>query len=104
MFDYFTLGSVPCDEDCSQVGSNDYHEKSRIECQAYKKQLLRLFPNAYFKIKGFPHDFGTYHEVVVMFTEDDEAEVRQAIEIEDSLPENWDDEAKKELTAYGYFK
>lgn len=92
--DYLTLGSTPCGEECAQVGSDNYHARMRRESRAYIKQLERMFPalpdGVYFTTKGFSHDFGTYHEVCVMFDDSDEAQVSAAYDVESSLPEVWD--------------
>lgn len=95
MAEYLTLGSVPCGEDCSQVGSADYGQRMRVEARAYVDQLYRMFPgaaeaNCSFRNKGFPHDFGTYHEVCVFYNPDDEASVDFAFNVEKKLPEKWD--------------
>ena len=69
--DYLTLGPVPCDEDCAQVGSRDFRNQSRREMKAYINQLKREFPewvghDVAFKIMSFAHDFGSYGEVVIV--------------------------------------
>jgi len=101
MRDYISIGSTPSDEECAQVGTLDYPEKSKAECRAFKNQLERAFPNipdgTYFTVKSFPHDFGTYREVVVSYDEDDEESREFAYKVEGESPTNWDDEAKKEL-------
>jgi len=115
--DYYTFGSTPCDENCAQVGRDNYHEQSRIECRAYINQLKRVikeltsyeygsddFTNKYetftLRVKSFPHDFGNYHEVCAIF--DDEESCHLANDIDNSLPENWDAEALKELAELNY--
>jgi len=97
MSEFMELGPVPCNEECAQVGSDDFYERARKEYSAYKHQLERMFPNCNFRIKSFPHDFGTYYEVCVVYDENDEKATERALEVEGNLPENWDDEAKKEL-------
>lgn len=110
--DYLTLGSTPCAEPCAQVGKENYHDRSRIESRVYLHQLERVvaktagismdsdeFITKYetftLRVKSFPHDFGSYKEVCIEFN--DEASAKLACELEDSLPENWDAEALKEL-------
>lgn len=92
--DYLSLGSTPCDETCAQVGSDDYYSRMKRESLAYIKQLTRLFPNlpdgVYFVNKGFPHDFGTYHEVCVMFDDNDQTAIDAACEVENGIPMQWD--------------
>jgi len=100
--DYETFGCTPVDEDCQQVGMPSYDpQKARAECKAFIHQLRRQFGNepfgAMLKIKSSLHDFGQYLEVSCMFEENEEEAVNYAYKIEANLPENWDDEAKKEL-------
>ena len=70
MLDYLNLGSTPSDEDCAQVGSPDYQNRANKELDAYKAQLERMFPGLEthkrmeFKKMWFPHDFGSYGEIV----------------------------------------
>lgn len=101
MRDYVTIGSTPADEDCAQVGSADYSVRARKECAAFVKQLIRQFgpppEGARVHTKGFSHDYGTYHEVVVSFDDDNEAAVEYAYTLESETPLNWDSEAKAEL-------
>ena len=88
--DYVTVGPTPSGENCVQVGEEDYEQRSRVETRAYINQLRRQFPNvpegAKFAIKSFPHDFGTYSEVVVKYLEDNEEAVNFAFEVENNTP------------------
>lgn len=106
--DYMTLSETPVDEECVSLGSSDYEEKQRMESDAYIRQLERLHPvrpkGCFFKAKAFPHDFGTYHMVCVCYSTLDDEGIKFAYEVENNLPLNWDEEAKKELTEAGYFK
>lgn len=101
MRDYISIGSSPYGEDCAQVGSDYYSIKSRKECAALIGQLRRLFGEekgtACLAVKSFPHDFGTYHEVICYFNDDDEIGKEYAFKIENELPEHWDEIAKKEI-------
>jgi len=89
------LGSSPADEGCVSVSHDaDYLPAMREECRRYKKLLESLFPipddvNAYFGIKSYPHDFGTYMEVVVKFDEYDDKAAEFAYNVEDNLPAKW---------------
>jgi hypothetical protein len=96
--DYMEIGSVPANEPCIGVGQDDYHRISRTECSTFKQQLLRqwqdkLIPGVGFVIKSYPHDFGTYHEVCVVYDDDNEAQTDLAVEIQNEMPEKWDSEA-----------
>ena len=68
--DYLVLGS----NGFAQVGDPDYFAKNKIELRI----LLDFFKEncpipepftsmAYYSIKAFPHDFGTYHEIVLIY-------------------------------------
>jgi len=101
MRDYLSIGSAPCDEECAQVGSPDYSTQARIECRAYMEQLRRLYPEpqgGYFKLKSFPHDFGSYYEVVAVYDTEDEEPTNWAFDAEAGA-ENWDEEALQYLLA-----
>lgn len=94
---YLELGSTPCDEECAQVGSENYAENVKKESQRYIRQLKRQFPEwevkgVSFGLKSFQHDFGTYHEVVVRFDEMNDEACSYAYHIEDNLPANWEEE------------
>lgn len=99
--DYVELSCSPIEEDCAQVGSDDYHARARKECQVFKDQLARQFhplpDGVRLGIKSFPHDFGNYYEVVAYYVEDNEEATDFAWSMQDNLPEKWDDIARKEL-------
>ena len=101
MRDYINIGSSPSGEDCAQVGTDNYLERDKKECTALIHQLYRELGEApdvtYLSIKSFPHDFGTYHEVICYYDDEDEDSTLYAFKCEANLPELWDEEAKKEL-------
>jgi len=95
MKDFLVLDSSPCDEDCVQVKSNEnYIPAMRQECNRYKELLEKKFAGhlnlVQFKIKSFPHDFGTYYEVVVVFDDENEKATNIAYDIESNLPTTWE--------------
>ena len=92
MLDYLCLGPVPAYEDCQQVGTDSYdYQKDTEDLRRYKSMLEICWPEAHFAIKSFPHDFGTYREVVVYYDTEDENPI--ALEIEANLPKTWNEEA-----------
>lgn len=104
MSSYIELGPSPCDEDCAQVGDEDYNKKAYKECEVWKRQLQRWIEQNYtlpipwdFKlvVKSFFHDYGTYYEVAARF--DTEAGFDLAYLIESECPKTWDDIARREL-------
>lgn len=105
MIDYLNIGSTPTGEDCAQVGTEDYQRISRIECNAFINQLRRELGNephgAFLISKSFPHDFGSYMEVICKYDDTDEEAIAYAFRAESEQPEYWDEEAKKELKEKG---
>jgi hypothetical protein len=101
MLDYISIGSTPSGETCAQVGSEDYDNRSRKECRAFVNQLRRVFGeevcSAQLKIKSFPHDFGSYREVICYFSDTDDDGMEYAFKLENECPEYWDEQAKEEL-------
>lgn len=97
MRDYLNLGPTPCSEDCVQVGTDNYPEKSREECRRYMNLLVQKFPGkpegAEFKIKSFSHDFGTYREVCICYDDNNPEAMAYAFHVENNMPEMWIDDA-----------
>jgi hypothetical protein len=93
MKEYLELGSAPADEDCIQVGDNDYVPAMLKDCKRYKEQLTKQFLNipdsCSFSIKQFPHDFGSYYEVVIYYDPNIPASIDFAFNVENNLPNNW---------------
>lgn len=101
MKDYIEIGASPSDEDCAQVGQNNFFEQASRECGAFIKQLIRVFGTpphgCYLHMMGFPHDFGTYYEVVCDFDTEVEGSIEYAFKLESETPARWDEEAVKDL-------
>lgn len=101
MRDCIHYASSPLAENCAQLGSPDYHERARKECNALIRQLRRVFgkepPGARLAVKANAHDFGTYYDVVCYFEADDPAAEKYAFDIDANLPEEWDERAKLDL-------
>jgi hypothetical protein len=96
MSDYITLGPVPGDEPCAQVGDELYAQKARAECRRYIKLLRETFgpepSGAYLQAKAFPHDFGAYWEVICHFNADVPESIAYAMRCEDEAPTTWPDD------------
>jgi len=95
-----TIGSAPPEEQCAQLGEDNYPVRARAECRRFISQLRRVAAAANIDlgaltlhVKGFSHDFGTYYEVVAQFDEGDEVSSTAAYWLEANTPETWDDEA-----------
>ena len=98
MRDYVTIGSAPCEEECVSVSkTDDYLGAMRAECSRFL-QLIRktLGPEpdgARLAVKGFPHDFGTYYEVICWYEEDNEEASAYAFRCESEAPATWEEQA-----------
>ena len=97
MRDYISIGATPADEECAQVGTPDYAhaQKSREEGKRFieliRKKLGEEPEGASLAIKSFPHDFGTYHEVVCYYDDNNEQAVEYAYKCESDAPLTWED-------------
>lgn len=103
MRDYLTLGPVPCDEDCQQIGTPEYDPAACVaECRRFVTGLEQHYAGnipdgARFTIKSFSHDFGSYREVCVSFNDEDEDAAEFAYLCESSAPATW---TELETTTY----
>lgn len=106
MIDYLNIGPTPVEEASAQVGIDpNYESVSRRECAVFMRMLERLFSapegcNAYFVIKAFPHEFGTYREVCVRHDTNNATECEFAYKVEAASPAHWDAIARSELDWY----
>ena len=101
MRDFLEIGSAPPDEDCAQLGEDDFYEQSHKEMRAYIELIRRTLGNepsgAHLRIISLPHDFGTYYEVTCWFDPENDESVKYAFDCEGKGPTNWDDKAREEL-------
>lgn len=92
--DYVEIGSAPADEECAQVGEQDYETKARAQCDAFIKLIIRHLGEpphgARLRTKGFEHDFGTYYVVVAFYQDGDEAAFDYAFRCEAEAPTTWE--------------
>jgi len=104
MQDFVDLGgTTPPMESCAQVGSReyDYYDRARREARAYTGLLRRTFgvepDGARLSVKSHPHDFGTYLTVVCFFDSTDATASDYASRCEAEGPQEWDEQARREL-------
>ena len=100
--DCISLGPVPAEEPCAQVGSAEYRALSMRECDVFRRMLERLFPkpegvSASIAVLTFPHDFGPYREVCVKFDRTCGQSTDYAYDVDSNAPASWDALAKYEL-------
>ena len=92
---YLALAPAPVEENCVQVGTDDYTPKARAECIRFIALLRTKFgpepAGARLTVKSFPHDFGKYLEVVCYFDETLPESVEYAYRCEEDLPATWDE-------------
>ena len=71
MYDQLSIGPVPAEESCEQLGDSYRPQRARAEWRTFVEQLTRHFGEppfgARFRITSNPHDFGTYLDVVVEY-------------------------------------
>ena len=97
MRDYVSIGSSPYEEECVQVSNTgDYIGPMKAECQRFMELIrkkLGLEPEgARLALKGSPHDFGTYYEVVCYYEDTNEEATKYAYRCESEAPAKWDDD------------
>jgi hypothetical protein len=105
--DYVDIGPAPCEEECQQVGMPSYnHLFARLECEAFINQIRRTLgtepDGARLAIKSFPHDFGSYMDVVCYYDTDNDESVTYAFMCESDCPMKWDQESRELLLVRGY--
>jgi hypothetical protein len=69
------VGPAPAEETPAQVGTSHYHQLAKLELTLFKQQLLEeillKWPEegclVRFKITTNHHDFGTYHDLDVVY-------------------------------------
>lgn len=93
--DYLEFDTSPSNEQCVQVGDDNYRQLAILEANILIDQLCRTFPKAVelglkFKTVWNPHDFGSYLTVNIVYRTDRE-DHDFVYEIERNFPENWDE-------------
>lgn len=114
--EFLFLGCTPTNENCTQAGYEPEALKDgQIECEVLINQLRREHgkepEECEFFILEQTHDFGIYHEAAIFYNqltemeydngEDEKVSETYAMKCE-LLPEQWDEEAKKELRLLGH--
>jgi hypothetical protein len=91
--DHVCIGSSPAEEECVQVGADNYSVLATQECRRFiqliRDTLGKEPEHAQLAIKTSPHDYGNYKEVVCYFDPDNAASYRYALKVESSAPTTW---------------
>jgi len=78
--DMVDIGPAPYEEECAQVGCDDFTKKNIAECRAFKAQIVRAYgeppAGASLRNRRNQHEFGTYREVAIQI--DDSQSMEQA--------------------------
>ena len=92
---YLSLGPAPAEEDCCQVGQDDYLYRARRECRRYVELLRTKFgpepDGAEIRITRNAHDFGDYLDVVVEYDPARPASLEYALLLEGKAPARWEE-------------
>ena len=87
--EYLEIGCTPYEEDCAQVGQENFRELASLECQQYIKALRVVYGvepiGAELGIKWNPHDFGSYTEVVCYYEPNNEKAINYAYTLESGI-------------------
>ena len=99
MIEFLDLGSVPSEEECAEVGGEDFSSRAWKEVKAYREQLKRTFGDepdgSKLLIKSNPQ-LGNKLTVVCAYNQSKEA-VDYAFTCESRGPAYWDREACEAL-------
>lgn len=94
MLEYISIGPAPPGEPCAQVGQPGYEEQALAECRRYIALLRQYFGDepagARLAVKSFPHDFGSYYEVVCWYDRRKKKSIDYAYRCEIEGPSTWD--------------
>ena len=94
------LGSSPIDEECAQLGSENYESAARDECNRFIALLKKKYEEAHNEklpagtnlcIKSNSHDFGVYYEVVALAEVTDIEATEAAYWLDANVPATWQD-------------
>ena len=94
--EFISLGPTPLEENCQQVGAPTYDwDKAVKECWRFVQVIRQVVgpepDGARLIVMECPHDFGTYHDVVCCYDEDNPEAFKYALACEDKAPTKWPD-------------
>ncbi len=91
--DFIDIGSSPVEEDCAQVGSDDYRSRARVECTRFIELIRQTLGDepegARLAVVSNPHDFGDYLSVVCWYEDTNEEAIEYAFRCENDAPIEW---------------
>lgn len=90
---YVSIGPTPAEEECAQVGDENYESKAIAECIRFIELLRKKFgpepDGARLSSKSFSHDYGSYREVVCYYNDSKPDSVEYAFKCENEAPGTW---------------
>ena len=101
LWDEIDIGTHPYSEIGVATTDADYLTKAKQEAVAFRRQLIRKFgkrEDAEFLVRKIKQPDNIYYNVVLTYQINDFDSSNFAfIQVEESIPDYWDDMAKKEL-------
>ena len=91
MRDYMTLGSVPYEEDCIQMGKDGQKEECRKFVNMLREKFINIPEWASFSVKSNPYEYEYYYEAAVNWNTEDEESTQFALFVESNIPARWND-------------
>jgi hypothetical protein len=99
LWDEIEIGNVPLKESAVSIMEKGYAGKAKKEAFQFKNQLLRKFGKkngVEFHVRKVKQENGVYFVVVMLYNVRSwEAQQTAFIEVEENIPEYWDEVAKK---------
>ena len=99
------IGPCPADEVPAQLGTAHYHQLAKLEIQLFKQQLTEELATQWpdfgclvrFKTTSNPHDFGTYHDLDVVYDPENRIAASQAFYCEGQASSVWTPERRQTI-------
>jgi hypothetical protein len=99
------IGPCPADEIAADLRSPHYRQLAQLEIRLFKQQLTEELATQWpdfgclvqFKTTSNPHDFGTYHEVDVVYDPENRIAASQAFYCEGEASTVWTPERRQTI-------
>lgn len=95
------VGECPTEEECAQVGADNYRTQSILEITTFIRQIRRQFgvepPNSALRRTSNLHDFGTYYELEYFYDQEDPHHQEYAHILDANTPTHWDQQSCTDL-------
>jgi hypothetical protein len=92
--DVIFLGPAPAEEECAQIGDNDYHDRALRECREFITAIRKVCgeepEGARLRVMREAHDFGFYLEVAIEYDGSSREAAEYASRCDERAPVTWD--------------